>query len=105
MFDDDDTIKKLVLMMLAVLATIMVIGWVFRAFTKVGNSYVDREVFEQSPSFIHGKNNYIARLCHQHDEASVERAESLRRLILEEANDIDNDHLTPQNQRCVSQLR
>lgn len=53
-----------------------------------------REVFEQSQSYVQGKVSYLNRLLLEHDAASGERRESLRRLILAEAAQID-DNLLP----------
>ena len=64
-----------------------------------------RGVFEQSPSYVQGKNTYIARLRLQYEEAEGPQKESLRRLILSEAETIDGANLTSSNQKFVTSLR
>lgn len=51
---------------------------------------VQREVFENTPSFIHGKAQHIARLKMQYERAESEaQRNSLKGLILHEAAAID----------------
>lgn len=64
-----------------------------------------REVFEQTPSYVQGKNTYIARLRLEYETAEGEQKEALRRLILTEAETIDEENLTPANRSFVYGLR
>jgi hypothetical protein len=66
---------------------------------------VQREVFEQTPSYVQGKNTYIARLRAQYETADEGHKESLRQLILSEAETIDDDNLTERNRNFVNGLR
>ena len=64
-----------------------------------------REVFEQTQSYVQGKNTYIARLRLQYEAAEGPQKESLRRLVLQEAETIDDDNLTSVNRAFVNSLR
>ena len=65
-----------------------------------------RDVFEQTQSYVHGKNSYIARLRLQYDSSSGgPQKEALRRLVITEAETIDEVNLTPTNQAFVNNLR
>ena len=64
-----------------------------------------REVFEQTPSYVLGKNTYIARLRAQYEAAEDERKQSLRQLVLEEAATIDESNLSSGNRAFIRTLR
>jgi hypothetical protein len=64
-----------------------------------------REVFEQTQSYVQGKNTYISRLRLQYESTSGNQRESLRRLILSEAETIDDSNLTPANLAFVNEIR
>jgi len=64
-----------------------------------------REVFEETQSFVHGKNTYIARLQLQYESAEGEQKEAIRRLVLEEASTISDENLTPSNRAFIRRLR
>ena len=64
-----------------------------------------REVFEQTQSYVQGKNTYISRLRLQYESAEGKHKEALRRVILSEAETIDNENLTPANRSFVNSLR
>lgn len=51
---------------------------------------IDRQVFEQSPSFVHGKAQHISRLKLQYETAQGDHKQALRELILMEAAAVDN---------------
>lgn len=65
---------------------------------------VERQVFEQTQSYVQGKNTYISRLRLQYESASEQQREALRRLILSEAETISRENLTYANQAFVSSL-
>lgn len=64
-----------------------------------------REVFEQTQSYVQGKNTYIARLRLQYEVAEGQQKEGLRRIILSEAETIDDENLTPSNRSFIANLR
>src|SRR3989344_4552992 len=64
-----------------------------------------REVFEQTASYVQGKNTYIARLRAEYETAEGDQKESLRRLVLSEAETIDERNLTSSNRAFVNSLR
>ena len=64
-----------------------------------------REVFEQTQSYVQGKNTYISRLRLQYEAAEGNQKEALRRTILAEAETIDAENLTPTNRSFVGSLR
>lgn len=66
---------------------------------------VQREVFEQTQSYVHGKNQYISRLRLQYESTQDEQREALRRLILTEAETIDEDNLSAANRAFINTLR
>ena len=53
---------------------------------------VERQVFEQTPSFVHGKIQHLTRLRFQYDDENISIAKraSLRILIRSEASQIDH---------------
>lgn len=64
---------------------------------------IDREVFENTPSFVHGKIQYLSRLQVEYERAdSPAQKVSLKEMILTEASVVDHDRL-PRN--LVSFLR
>ena len=72
-----------------------------------GPKYEDtkREIFEESQSYVHGKNTYIARLRLDYESADGTRRLSLRRLILEESSTIQFKNLTSANKLFVQSLQ
>ena len=65
----------------------------------------EREVFEQTQSFVQGKAEYIARLRFQYQSASGPQKDALRTLILSEASAVDNAKLPADEQAFISQLK
>ena len=63
-----------------------------------------REVFERSQSFVQGKVQYIARLRLEYEAAPEGRKESLRRLILTEASQVDPELLPVSTRTFVESL-
>ena len=100
------TVGKFLPLFLIVVMLLAALGFGLRSAGLWGNAYVGRKVFEQTQSYVHGKNTYIARLRLQFENAKDEKqAESLRRLILEEAETIDEGNLTNSNQLFIARLR
>ena len=64
-----------------------------------------REVFEQTQSYVQGKNTYIGRLRAQYETAEGRQREALRRLVLTEAETINDEDLTMSNRAFVNSLR
>tara|TARA_R110002074_G_scaffold402324_1_gene606968 strand:- start:20848 stop:21216 length:369 start_codon:yes stop_codon:yes gene_type:complete len=66
---------------------------------------IDRQVFEQTPSYIHGKNTYLTQLQGEYDLAdSKARKATLKTIILREAATIDRKHLNPRLLQFINSL-
>lgn len=92
--------------LLLLIVVLAAIGFGLHSAGLIGNAAVGRAVFEQTQSYVHGKNTYIARLRMQYESpGSADNPEALRRLIIEEAETIDEDKLTPSNRNFVARLR
>jgi len=65
---------------------------------------VQRQVFEQSQSYVQGKNTYISRLRLQYENVPEQQKEALRRLILSEAETITRENLTSANRTFINNL-
>ncbi len=65
---------------------------------------VQRQVFEQSQSYVQGKNTYISRLRLQYEVAEERQKQALRRLILSEAETISRENLTSTNRAFINSL-
>ena len=63
-----------------------------------------REVFEQSQSFVQGKITHITRLRLSYETAEGAQREALRRTILTEAATVDTDDLPEALQSFITQL-
>ena len=73
------------------------LGW--RSYFEPKHAEIDRQVFEQTPSFVHGKTQHLSRLRLEYERADTDASkESLRTLILSEAAAVDYD-LLPTNLR------
>lgn len=91
--------KNILLTMGAVvaLALLIVLGLVARyggqearSFFEPRDRAIDRQVFEQTPSFVHGKTQHIGRLKREYDRATTDaQRASLREMILTEASVVD----------------
>ena len=54
-----------------------------------------RVVFENTQSYVQGKQEYISRLRYQYQNAEGSQKDGLRTLILSEAANVDNAKLSP----------
>ncbi|MCA9354504.1 MAG: hypothetical protein KC877_03230 [Candidatus Kaiserbacteria bacterium] len=90
---------------LVAVVVVAAIGFGLRSIGMFGGAVVDRAVFEQTPSYVQGKNTYIARLRLEYETADVGHKEGLRRLIVSEAETIDPSNLTDSNRVFVDSLR
>lgn len=78
----------LALVALVVLASFGGLEW--RRYFEPRHAEISREVFEQTPSFVHGKAQHISRLRHEYEMADTDQARaSLRTLIKHEAAAVD----------------
>lgn len=66
---------------------------------------VERKVFENTPSYVQGKVEYLTRLRFQYQSAEGSQKTALRQLILDEASTVDNSVLPPDLQSFLRQLR
>lgn len=65
----------------------------------------ERQVFEQTPSFIHGKIEYLTRLRFEYQTATGAQKSALAQLILDEASTVDNSKLPYDLQAFISGLK
>lgn len=64
-----------------------------------------REVFENTQSYVQGKVSYISSLRLDYEKATGDQKESLRRMIVTEASNVDNDKLPPDMRSFISDLK
>lgn len=68
-----------------------------RRFFEPRDRAIDRQVYEQTPSFVHGKTQFLGKLRRQYEAADTPASRaSLREMILTEAAVVDAS-LLPQN--------
>lgn len=65
----------------------------------------ERQVFEQTPSFVHGKIEYLTRLRFEYQTAQGAQKQALAQLILDEASTVDNQKLPLDLQAFISTLK
>lgn len=65
----------------------------------------ERQVFEQTPSFVHGKIEYLTRLRFEYQSASGVQKHAIAQLILDEASTVDNLQLPIDLQLFISSLK
>jgi hypothetical protein len=65
----------------------------------------ERQVFEQTPSFVHGKIEYLTRLRFEYQTATGAQKLALAQLILDEASTVDNSKLPLDLQAFISTLK
>lgn len=93
-----------------VLAVFLIVGGSFASlyhykFLAPKFQAVDREVFENTPSYVQGKEQYLGRLRREYDEADTSaQKKSLRELILSEASTVDREQLSSSLQKFLSKL-
>ena len=63
-----------------------------------------REVFEQSQSYVQGKVSHLTRLRLSYESAEGTRREALRRTILTEAATVDSDDLPESLQAFITEV-
>ena len=66
---------------------------------------LDRKVFEESSSFIQGKNRTINKLHEEYILAKPEDKSSLKKVVLSEAQSVDNTKLDPEVQSFLMGLK
>lgn len=75
------------------------------AFWAPKRAAVERQVFEQTPSFVHGKIEYLTRLRFEYQTATGAQKLALQQLILDEASTVDNQKLPLDLQAFISSLK
>lgn len=65
----------------------------------------ERQVFEQTQSYVQGKTEYLTRLRFQYQNATGQQKEALRQLILSEASTVDNNKLPVDLQGFIDHLK
>ncbi len=63
-----------------------------------------RVVFENTQSYVQGKQEYISRLRYQYQTADGPQKDALRTLILSEAANVDNAKLSPDVQAFLRSI-
>lgn len=80
-------------------------GQEFERFFKPRDQAIERQVFEQTPSFVHGKTQHIGRLRLKYETAETEAArKSFRSIILSEAAVVDWNLLPPSTRSFLQSL-
>lgn len=64
-----------------------------------------RVVFENTQSYVQGKQEYLSRLRYQYQQAEGPQKDSLRTLILDEASTVDTSKLSADLQAFVRRLQ
>lgn len=92
---------------LAFAALTFAIGFYLMAYRTVAPEFenVRREVFENTQSFVHGKNQHIARLALEYIRAEPAHRDALRQMILSEASTIEKQKLTSENRAFIHRLQ
>lgn len=94
-----------VLGVLVVVIGLSFYGLEMKRFFAPRHAEIDRQVFEQTPSFVHGKAQYLSRLRLKYEMADTESARaSLRVLIKSEAAAVNNDLLPLELQNFLISL-
>lgn len=74
---------------IALIVGIAILGLEMKRYFAPRNAEIDRQVFEETPSFVHGKAQQIARLRSEYLMADTEaKKNALRQLIQHEASTI-----------------
>ncbi len=71
--------------------------------TRVQNA--QRQVFEQTQSYVQGKREYLSRLREQYETADDTHKAALKELILSEASNVDNSKLPPDLAAFIQSLK
>jgi len=95
-----------VVLIFALLFGLGVLNLEKRKFFEPRNAEIDRKVFEQTPSYIQGKNQHLTRLMSQYKLADTNaKKETLKQMILHEASTIDSANLTPTLNQFINNLK
>lgn len=80
-------------------------GLEWKKFFKPRNAEIERQVFEQTPSFVHGKEQHLTRLRLEYETAASDSHRSaLRATILHEASTIDHNLLPADLRQFIRSL-
>ncbi len=94
-----------VVLLLAALFGAGVFNLEMKRFFKPRNAEIDRQVFENTPSFVHGKAQYIERLRFQYEKADTAASRAgLKTTILHEASTVDWTLLPANTQAFLNTL-
>ena len=66
---------------------------------------VERQVFENTQSYVQGKTEYLSRLRYEYSQAEGNQKAALKQLILSEASTVDNSKLPVDLQGFIAQLK
>lgn len=65
---------------------------------------VKREVFEQTPSYVRGKEQHLTSLCLEYARAEETHKNILKTVILLEASEVDENRLSSHVNNCLANL-
>lgn len=90
---------------LALLAGLGLFGLEWKRYFKPRHAEIDRTVFEQTPSFVHGKIQHITRLRGDYERAdTAAQRETLKTMIRHEAAVVDLSLLPPDLRNFIQSL-
>lgn len=92
-------------LLLAVLAGLGLYGLEWKRYFKPRHAEIDRTVFEQTPSFVHGKVQHLTRLRGDYERADTDaQRETLKTMIRHEAAVVDLSLLPPDLRNFIQGL-
>lgn len=105
------TIPRAFLVLLAVMAGLFIVGFIATGgdlamyrFWAPKQENAKRVVFENTQSYVQGKQEYISRLRYQYQTADGAQKDALRSLILSEAANVDTSKLSPDVQSFIRSI-
>jgi len=106
------TVPRAILTIIAIMAGLFAIGFIATGgdlamyrFWAPKQENAKRVVFENTQSYVQGKQEYISRLRYQYQMSEPgAQHEALRQLILSEAANVDNSKLSPDVQSFLRSI-
>ena len=90
---------------LALIVVMSFFGLEMKRYFAPKHAEIDRNVFEETPSFVHGKAQHIARLRHEYQMAdTTSQKNALKQLIQHEASTIRPELLPTDIQQFIRTL-
>lgn len=105
-------VKQVILIICAILAVVAVallLGFGDIWFTKtygVAKADANRQVYEQSSSYVLGKTQELTRMRHEYSTAKTDQdKEAMRQLIIDTASTVDNSKLPTELRSFVESVK